>query len=50
MQSITNGESGMPRMSIYVETFAHIQRLNVLLGLYNPRLVTPLEFLDDEVS
>jgi predicted nucleic acid-binding protein len=28
--------------------FAHIQRLNVLLGLYNPRLVTPLEFLDEE--
>jgi hypothetical protein len=28
--------------------FAHIQRLNVLMGLYNPRLVTPLEFLDEE--
>jgi hypothetical protein len=28
--------------------FAHIQRLNVLLGLYCPRLVTPLEFLDEE--
>ena len=28
--------------------FAHIQRINVLLGLYNPRLVTPLEFLDEE--
>jgi predicted nucleic acid-binding protein len=28
--------------------FAHIQCLNVLLGLYNPRLVTPLEFLDEE--
>jgi hypothetical protein len=28
--------------------FAHIQRLNALLGLYNPRLVTPLEFLDEE--
>jgi predicted nucleic acid-binding protein len=28
--------------------YAHIQRLNVLLGLYNPRLVTPLEFLDEE--
>jgi hypothetical protein len=28
--------------------FAHIQRINVLLGLHNPRLVTPLEFLDEE--
>jgi hypothetical protein len=28
--------------------FAHIQRVNALLGLFNPRLVTPLEFLDEE--
>jgi hypothetical protein len=29
--------------------FSHIQTINVLLGLYNPRLVTPLEFLDEEI-
>lgn len=29
--------------------FAHIQRINVLLGLFSPRLVTPLEFLEEEI-
>jgi hypothetical protein len=29
--------------------FAHIRRVNVMLGLYVPAMVTPLEFLDEEI-
>jgi len=29
--------------------FRHIQRVNALLGLYVPSLVTPLELLDEEI-
>jgi hypothetical protein len=29
--------------------FAHIRRVNVMLGIFVPTLVTPLEFLDEEI-
>jgi hypothetical protein len=42
----------MPKPRVYVETtipsfyhFGHIRRVNALLGLFVPALVTPLELL-----
>jgi hypothetical protein len=41
-------EQGNCRHLANANKFGHIRRVNTLLGLYVPSLVTPLELLEDD--